>query len=242
MKRILVKTLATTGLALVPVLGVAGAAQADQWDNISQCESSGDWSANTGNGYYGGLQFSQSTWEAYGGTQYASRADQASPSEQKAVAEKTLDGQGWGAWGCADARGTQAQDTTGDYSKKQSESNTPIETSNSAPDTSNGDYSKKQSEPDAPIETSDSTSDSSTGTESTEKATDSTPRHSSNYTPASTQNYRTAGELYTVKAGDTLKSIADQHGTTWQKLYSANIDVLKDPTLIYPGMVINLTK
>lgn len=215
MKRILVKTLATTGLGLVSVLGVAGTAQADQWDNVAQCESSGDWSINTGNGYYGGLQFSQSTWEAYGGTQYAPRADLASPSEQKAVAEKTLAGQGWGAWGCADARGTQAQDTTGSYSKKQSD--TPTENSDSAPDSSNG-------------------------TESHDKATDSSPRHSSNHTPESTQRYRATGELYTIKPGDTLGSIADQNGTTWQKLYSANTDVLNDPTLIYPGMVISLTK
>src|SRR5699024_10621390 len=105
----------------IAVLGVQGTAQADEWDNIAQCESSGDWNANTGNGYYGGLQFSQSTWEAYGGKQYAPRADLATPDQQKAVAEKTLDGQGWGAWGCAHARGSQAEDTTGNYSQKSQE-------------------------------------------------------------------------------------------------------------------------
>lgn len=121
MKKVIIKTLATAGLGAIAVLGVQGTAQADEWDNIAQCESSGDWNTNTGNGYYGGLQFSQSTWEAYGGKQYAPRADLATPDQQKAVAEKTLDGQGWGAWGCAHARGSQAEDTTGNYSQKSQE-------------------------------------------------------------------------------------------------------------------------
>ncbi len=79
----------------------ASAAPLSVWDSVAQCESTNNWSINTGNGYYGGLQFAQSTWEAYGGLQYASRADLATKSEQIAVAEKTLAGQGWGAWSCA---------------------------------------------------------------------------------------------------------------------------------------------
>lgn len=68
------------------------------WDRIAACESSGDWSINTGNGYYGGLQFTASTWNAYGGQSYASRADLASRSDQIAVAKKVQASQGWGAW------------------------------------------------------------------------------------------------------------------------------------------------
>ena len=68
------------------------------WSGVAQCESSGNWSINTGNGYYGGLQFSQQTWAGYGGTSYAPRADLASPGAQVAVAEKVLAGQGIGAW------------------------------------------------------------------------------------------------------------------------------------------------
>lgn len=87
------------GLAL-PLISVSGAAAAplSTWDKVAQCESTGDWNINTGNGYYGGLQFASSTWKAYGGTAYASRADLASKSEQIAVAEKVLRGQGPGAW------------------------------------------------------------------------------------------------------------------------------------------------
>jgi hypothetical protein len=68
------------------------------WDAVALCESGGDWSINTGNGYYGGLQFSASTWLAYGGGAYAPRADLATRSEQIAVAEKVLAAQGAGAW------------------------------------------------------------------------------------------------------------------------------------------------
>src|SRR5829696_2792348 len=91
---------AAAGVAAVTPLLAAGPAQADSvnWDAIAQCESGGNWSINTGNGYHGGLQFSRSTWLAYGGGQYAPTADLASRSQQIAVAERTLDGQGIGAW------------------------------------------------------------------------------------------------------------------------------------------------
>ncbi|WP_234532106.1 transglycosylase family protein [Streptomyces shenzhenensis] len=87
------------GLALpLAAAGSADAASVSTWDKVAACESSGDWGINTGNGFYGGLQFTQSTWEAYGGTRYAPRADLATRDQQIAVAEKVVDGQGPGAW------------------------------------------------------------------------------------------------------------------------------------------------
>ncbi|MFD4366374.1 transglycosylase family protein [Rhodococcus sp. NPDC058521] len=90
--------LALTGaVAAVPFAlstGTANAATHD-WDGVAQCESGGNWSTNTGNGYYGGLQFSQSTWEANGGT---GSAHNASKAEQVRVAENVLNTQGPGAW------------------------------------------------------------------------------------------------------------------------------------------------
>jgi uncharacterized protein YabE (DUF348 family) len=68
------------------------------WDAVAACESGGDWSINTGNGFYGGLQFTISTWDAYGGQAYAPRADLASREDQIAVAERVYAGQGAGAW------------------------------------------------------------------------------------------------------------------------------------------------
>lgn len=87
-------------LAAVP-FGLATAtasAYGHNWDAVAACESGGNWGINTGNGYHGGLQFSPSTWAAYGGTQYAPTADQASKAQQIAIAEKVLAGQGKGAW------------------------------------------------------------------------------------------------------------------------------------------------
>jgi nucleoid-associated protein YgaU len=98
---------ATAGVAAVAPLLAASPAHADSvnWDAIAQCESGGNWSINTGNGYYGGLQFSSGTWLAYGGGAYAPTASQASRAQQIAVAERTLAGQGIGAWPTCGKRG-----------------------------------------------------------------------------------------------------------------------------------------
>ncbi|MEV0070106.1 MULTISPECIES: transglycosylase family protein [unclassified Amycolatopsis] len=87
---------AVAGIAVgAPIAIAATPASATNWDAVAQCESSGNWNTNTGNGYYGGLQFTQSTWKAYGGTGSASSA---SREQQIAVAERVLAGQGGGAW------------------------------------------------------------------------------------------------------------------------------------------------
>jgi LysM repeat protein len=84
----------------------AYAASDSTWDALAECESGGDWDINTGNGYYGGVQFSQSTWEGFGGTEYAPRADLASRDQQIAIAERVLAAQGWSAWPtCSDQIG-----------------------------------------------------------------------------------------------------------------------------------------
>ncbi|MER5467639.1 transglycosylase family protein [Streptomyces sp. NPDC002685] len=99
-------TVGGAGIALPLVgTGVAHAADVGTWNKVAACESSGNWSINTGNGYYGGLQFTQSTWEAYGGKAYARRADQATKDQQIAIAEKVLKGQGPGAWPVCSVRG-----------------------------------------------------------------------------------------------------------------------------------------
>ena len=92
-------TVGGAGMA-IPLIGTGTAHAADvaTWNKVAACESTDNWSVNTGNGFYGGLQFTQSTWEAYGGTAYAPRADLATKDQQIAVAEKVLDGQGPRAW------------------------------------------------------------------------------------------------------------------------------------------------
>lgn len=96
-----VKMAATTvafGAAAVAFAPAASAAPDSDWDRLANCESGGNWAINTGNGYHGGLQFSPSTWRAYGGGEFAPFAYQATREQQIAVAERTLAGQGWGAW------------------------------------------------------------------------------------------------------------------------------------------------
>ncbi|WP_455583786.1 transglycosylase family protein [Kitasatospora indigofera] len=101
--RVRVAVVAGAAVAALPVAGLvaappAAAASASTWDAVAQCESGGNWSINTGNGFYGGLQFTAGTWRAYGGTAYAPQANQAGRAQQIAVAEKVLASQGPGAW------------------------------------------------------------------------------------------------------------------------------------------------
>lgn len=95
------------GLA-IPLLGATSASAADNptWDAVAECESGGLWSADEDNGYYGGLQLDQETWESYGGTEYAERPDLASRDQQISVAESILDEEGAGTFGeCAESAG-----------------------------------------------------------------------------------------------------------------------------------------
>lgn len=116
----LTTALASFATALLPVLPLAPAASAhnpqqsqsrDQsqdsrgcgaadhaWQCVAQCESNARWDTNTGNGFYGGLQIWQPTWEEHGGLRYAKRADLATREQQIAVAERILSTQGWAAW------------------------------------------------------------------------------------------------------------------------------------------------
>ena len=94
---------ASSALALSCGIGLADAEPAEAaktrvWDRVAKCESGGNWKINTGNGYYGGVQFAAGTWKAYGGGTYANQAHQATKAEQIAIARRVLAGQGPGAW------------------------------------------------------------------------------------------------------------------------------------------------
>jgi hypothetical protein len=114
------RTIACTALAgavaSVPFLSATPAADAAPdatWDRVAQCESSGDWSINTGNGFYGGLQFTANTWRAFGGGQFAAMAHRATREEQIVVAERVLAAQGWKAWPvCSRKTGATGQPAT----------------------------------------------------------------------------------------------------------------------------------
>ncbi|MFK0194925.1 transglycosylase family protein, partial [Kitasatospora sp. NPDC090308] len=94
----------TTLLAALPQSS-AHAASVRTWDKVAQCESGGNWSINTDNALYGGLQITMQNWRYYGGTAYAARPDLATKQQQILIAEKILADQGAGAWTCAPGTG-----------------------------------------------------------------------------------------------------------------------------------------
>ncbi|MFF7737084.1 transglycosylase family protein [Streptomyces sp. NPDC007984] len=194
-------------LGLLAATGNATAADSGVWDRIAQCESGGDWHINTGNGYYGGLQFAPSTWNAYGGTAYAPTADRASRSQQIAVATKVQRAQGWGAWPVCSARagasgGAPAAD--------------PATSTEQAPA-----KPRKAEPPKAPAEP--------------RKA--EPPKAPARSTEHADRGSSRDGGDYTVRRGDTLSGVAARHGTTWQRLYAANKAAIgADPDMIVPGL------
>jgi LysM repeat protein len=96
----------------------AQAATSNTWDRLAGCESGGNWHINTGNGYYGGVQFSDGTWDGNGGNRFAKRADLATKAEQIVIAEKALDARGWSPWpACASRLGLTGSDAKGNPGK-----------------------------------------------------------------------------------------------------------------------------
>ncbi|MFI5807477.1 transglycosylase family protein [Streptomyces sp. NPDC051561] len=201
-----------------PLMGAtsASAASVDTWDAVAQCESGGNWSINTGNGYYGGLQFSQSSWAAAGGTQYAPRADQASKGQQIAAAEKLLAIQGPGAWACAGA-GNLSNDGVD-------------------PGVSTGSGSAKQSAPKVEKKREEAPASRS---ETRQAPKVEVPKVESK---AGGQIKKGDGE-YKVKSGDTLSKIAEAKGVKggWQHIADLNEDVVSNADLIYPGQQLHLS-
>ncbi|MET7288557.1 transglycosylase family protein [Streptomyces sp. NPDC005573] len=213
-----VRALAFAGVAgtavAAPLMaaGNASAATGSEWDAVAQCESGGNWAINTGNGYYGGLQFSASTWAAYGGTQYAATADKATRTQQITVAEKVLAAQGKGAWPTC---GTGL-------------SSTPF-TAPAAP------------APATPAPSGTAAATRSTDTQAASRSAARPAASATVTTPSGTKVKKGDGEYKVVK-GDTLGSIAQKHAVKggWKKLFELNKDIVANADLIYPGQQLHL--
>ncbi len=96
---------ATVGAGLAGAGSANAATPQNVWDRVASCESGNNWSINTGNGYYGGLQFSYSTWRGFGGARFAPTANRATRDQQIYIAQATLRAQGPGAWPVCSKRG-----------------------------------------------------------------------------------------------------------------------------------------
>lgn len=198
------------------------------WDKLAECESGGNWSIDTGNGYSGGLQFSPSTWEAYGGS---GKASDASRGEQIAVAERVLEGQGWGAWpscskqigasGSAEPRAAQPkQETRAESSTQKSQGSS--DTQQAPRQQAGGDTSQQWEQDTTPRQK--------------QQAPATTPA------PVKPAPVASSGDQHTVKAGESLDSIAADRGIEqgWMQLWAANLDTVGNPDLIEVGQVLEL--
>ncbi|MBL1288681.1 LysM peptidoglycan-binding domain-containing protein [Streptomyces sp. For3] len=204
------------------------------WDRIAECESNGRWGINTGNGYHGGLQFSPSTWRAYGGGQYAPRADLASKSEQIAVAERVRRSQGLGAWptcGRLGANGTSSSSSSGGSGSSGSVGGS--DTAQAAPERQSTGSSNSGS-------SGNTSSGSSAG--SSHHGDDSTAGSDSGTTHHYSEDLVDA-DTYVVEPGDCLSVIAERADVDggWPALYELNREILdQGPHLIFPGQHLRL--
>jgi len=239
--------LAVTGLVvgapLTALAAPASAATTGQWDAVAQCESGGNYAINTGNGFYGGLQFTLSTWAAYGGT---GAPQNASKSAQIAVAERVLAGQGKGAWpvcgtglGAATPTPVQAQNRSAPAAPStrtvpSAPAATPTRTVPSAPPSARSTPRVAapsvvgQSTP-APVGAGDGDGDADDSTAAAPRAT--TPSRGS-----------AATRSYVVRSGDTLAKIAAAHQVRggYQAIFALNRGTIKNVNLIYPGETLTL--
>lgn len=230
-----------TGIVVASVAGAAvvlpavtaataSAASVSTWDRVASCESGGNWAVNTGNGYYGGLQFTTSSWLAAGGGQYASRADLATKDQQIAVAEHLLASQGPGAWPVCGPRaglsagGAAAAVNTG--SGSAGSTRTQHAQHQSTKQTQTRQQAPKQQTQQAPKHYSATPATPSTATQ---------PALAAQAAPA-----QSTGGSYVVVSGDTLSKIAVSHHVAggWQSLFQQNKGQISNPDVIFPGQVI----
>ncbi|SDT65555.1 LysM domain-containing protein [Streptomyces sp. TLI_053] len=266
-KAIAVAGVAGVGLAL-PILSATGAsaAPASTWDAVAQCESGGNWSINTGNGFYGGLQFTSSTWKAFGGTSYAPQANQASKAAQITVAEKVLASQGPGAWpvcskkaGLSKGGAPAAVDASADAAPAAPAAPKPQAQPQQAPKAQAPLAAVEQQAPKAGPKHAAPKSQAQQA-EAEKQVPKAAPKHAApksqapqyapQQTPAAPQVQQApkvqqpqAGQGYTVRSGDTLAGIATTQGVQggWQALYDGNRGTVGgDPDLIIPGQVLTL--
>lgn len=221
------------GVAVGAFAVPANAASVSTWDALAQCESGGNWGTNTGNGFSGGLQFTPSTWAAFGGT---GSPQGASKAEQIRVAENVLQGQGWGAWPACSAKlglsgngggvASAASVSTQASSVKQA---APVQQAAAAP--------VQQA---APVKQAAPVAQAAPVQQAAPVAQAPAVTYSAPAAPV--QQAAPAAGTYTVQAGDTLGTIANKLGVNggWQALFAANSGTVADANLIFPGQVLNI--
>ncbi|WP_413543704.1 resuscitation-promoting factor Rpf [Citricoccus nitrophenolicus] len=216
--------LAVAGAGLTALSAPATAAPASSWNALAQCESGGNWSINTGNGYYGGLQFSPSSWRAAGGS---GMPHQASKAEQIRVAENLLSMQGWGAWpACSAKLGLYGNGGSAEVTTQSAESSSQTQ---EAPAQQAPQQQAPQQEAPAQQEAPQQQAPAQQAPVQEERTSSVSPVEKSE-------------ETITVKAGDTLYKLAEANGVEggWEALYAANTDTVSNADLIFVGQTLHL--
>ncbi|MFJ8436202.1 transglycosylase family protein [Kitasatospora sp. NPDC094019] len=248
--RVRMAVVAGAAVAALPVAGLvtatsASAASVSTWDAVAQCEAGGNWAINTGNGFYGGLQFTSSTWAAFGGTAYASQANLATKAQQIAVAEKVLASQGPGAWpvcsvkaGLTKGGAAAAVDTSTPKATETPKPAAPKATEAPKPAAPKAVEAPKTAAPKA-VEAPKAApkADVAPKTDAAPKA-DKAAKSGKSWT---SNDAKQVNGNYTVKAGDTLSTIAAAQGVDWHALYDNNAKVIgANPDLIFPGQTLTV--
>jgi nucleoid-associated protein YgaU len=213
----------TLGLATIPLVAAIPLATASvspasaatsAWDRLAGCESGGNWSINTGNGYYGGLQFADGTWDGNGGDKYASRADLASRAEQIVIASKVLNSSGWGPWpACSSRLGLGADERREALATAEA------------------------------IRARLSGTAAGSTTDSAQQRADANRVQTDRANRGKHRKAHVAVGVYTVHSGDTLSAIARNRHVPggWQRLYRINRATIgSNPGLIRPGQRLQL--
>ena len=232
----------TLGLATAPLVAAIplataspASAETSSWDRLAACESGGNWAINTGNGYYGGLQFADGTWDGQGGERFASRADLASKAEQIVVAARLLDSSGWGPWPACSSRlglgGEERREALATAEEYRARING---TQTNGDETRSDDTQAEDSERDRVEDRDRDQPEAETraaDARTTERATRGKHRKAA------------SSDSYVVRSGDTLSAIAREKDLPggWQNLYRLNKRTIgSNPGLIFPGQHLNL--
>lgn len=229
----------TARTATAPTVTAPAFVAGTDWDRIAECESNGRWNINTGNGYHGGLQFAPSTWRAYGGGQYAPRADLATRSEQIAVGERVARSQGLSAWptcGRLGANGSSSSSSNGSGGSGQND------TAQAAPQRQSSGGSGSGSSGSTASGSSDGSSGSSYGSSGNGSASGNSSASGSSSATHHSEDLADE-ETYVVESGDCLSVIAERADVSggWHALYELNREVLdRGPDLIFPGQRLRL--
>lgn len=225
------------GAAVASFAAPANAASESTWDALAQCESGGNWGISTGNGFSGGLQFTPSTWAAFGGSGSPTTASKA---EQIRVAENVLAGQGWGAWpACSAKLGLYG---SGETANTAAPAAAPVQETTVAPQAEAvapvaTEAPVAVEAPAAPVVTEAPAAQAPVAVEAPAApvATEAPVAPAAQAPVAATP----VANTYTVQAGDTLSEIALAHGyTSYWDLAAAN--GITNPDLIEVGQVIYL--